>query len=279
MISVNKIITFLIVILFAEVYPQTALHQQLEYAKELFNQEKYFDAITELKRLQFFDKEKSFAYQSNMMIGESYKQGSKYDEAVKYFSLAEIYASKSDERFTAKVLNARTNILRRTTKQAERILSELLIDKFFADKQNQINYWLGWNYIFTDEWDKAYELFSKDDLDTTLANICKSVDDNLYSVAFAKYSSYLIPGLGQFYTGEYLSGILSLGWNILGGYLTINSFIEDRVFDGIMVGNFLWMRFYSGNIQNAEKFALQKNLDISNSALLYLQNIVGIKKP
>lgn len=279
MISVNKVITLLILILFAEVYPQTALHQQLEYAKELFNQEKYFDAITELKRLQFFDKEKLFAYQSSMMIGESYKQGTKYDEAVRYFSLAEIYASKSDERFAAKILNARTNILRRTTKQAERILSELLNDKFYEDKQNQINYWLGWNYIFADEWDKAYEIFYKDYLDTTLANICKSVNDNLYSVAFAKYSSYLIPGFGQFYTGEYLSGILSLGWNILGGYLTINSFIEDRVFDGIMVSNFLWMRFYSGNIQNAEKFALQKNLEISNSALLYLQNIGGIKKP
>ncbi len=98
----------------------------------------------------------------------------------------------------------------------------------------------------------------------------------MYSEKFAKYSSYVIPGFGQFYTGEYLSGALSLSWNILSGYLTINSFIEDRVFDGIMVGNFLWLRFYSGNSQNAEKFAVQKNLQISNSALKYLQfNFAG----
>jgi len=31
------------------------------------------------------------------------------------------------------------------------------------------------------------------------------------------------------------------------------------------------MRFYRGNFQNAEEFALQKNLEMSNKALNYLQ--------
>ncbi|HMN23803.1 MAG TPA: hypothetical protein PKE38_04840, partial [Ignavibacteriaceae bacterium] len=164
----------------------------------------------------------------------------------------------------------------RTTKQAERILNDLIEDPKFISKQNEIKFWIGWNYIFSDDWDKAYDVFSENNLDTTLADLCKSVDEEMYSEKFAKYSSYVIPGFGQFYTGEYLSGALSLSWNILSGYLTINSFIEDRVFDGIMVGNFLWLRFYSGNSQNAEKFAVQKNLQISNSALKYLQfNFAG----
>ncbi len=60
------------------------------------------------------------------------------------------------------------------------------------------------------------------------------------------------------------------------GFLTINALVEDRVFDGIVIGNFLWLRFYSGNIQNAEKFAEQKNLEISNKALFFLQfNYLG----
>ena len=100
-----------------------------------------------------------------------------------------------------------------------------------------------------------------------------------YSVNFAKIFSMIIPGAGQFYTGEYLSGFLSLGWNVLWGYLTIKSFIDDRVFDGIMIGSFLWFRFYNGNIYNAKKFAKEKNLIISNKALFYLQNGYEGEKP
>jgi hypothetical protein len=76
-----------------------------------------------------------------------------------------------------------------------------------------------------------------------------------------------------------LSGTLSLGWNILFGYLTINAIVEDRIFDALIIGNFLWLRFYSGNIQNAEKFAVQKNLQISNKALEYLENQYKGEKP
>lgn len=276
MIFVSKKISLLFILFIANVFPQNSLQQQFDYANNLFNQEKYYDAITELKRLQFFDTENIYSFQSNFLIGKSYKAGAKFDEAVKYFTLAEINAHSDNEHFDSKILNARANILRRTTKQAERILNDLIEDPKFLSKQNEIKYWIGWNYIFSDDWDKAYDVFSANNLDTTLADLCKSVDEDLYDKNFAMYSSYIIPGFGQFYTGEYLSGALSLSWNILFGYLKINSFMEDRVFDGIMIGNFLWLRFYSGNTQNAEKFAVQKNLQISNNALKYLQlNFAG----
>ena len=266
----NKI--FLLVVIFAaNLFSQNTLEQQFDYANQFLNQEKYYDAITELKRLQFFDKQNIYSFQSNLLIGKSYKAGAKFDEAVKYLTLAEINAKSDEEYFAAKTLNARTNILRRTNKQAERILNDLLIDPRFKSNEKEIKYWIGWNYIFSDDWEKAYEIFNENNLDTTLANLCKSVGDEMYSVDFAKYSSYIIPGFGQFYTGEYISGALSLGWNILFGYLTINAFVEDRIFDAIIIGNFLWLRFYSGNIQNAEKFAVKKNLEISNKALEYLQ--------
>jgi len=276
MTFVNKNILLLIITLTSSVFAQNTLQQQYEYANQLFNQEKYYDAVTEFKRLQYFDKENQFSFQSNLLIGKSYKAGTKYDESIKYFVLSEMDAASDEEYFAAKILNARTNILRRTTKQAERILNDLLNDQRFLSNKKEIKYWIGWNYIFSDDWVKAHEIFSENNLDTALASLCKSVDHEKYSVNFAKYSSYLIPGFGQFYTGEYISGALSLGWNILFGYLTINALIEDRIFDAIIIGNFLWLRFYSGNIQNAEKFAVQKNLKISNKALEYLQyNFLG----
>ncbi len=276
---VIKKITLLFLIFTALVLPQNSLHDQYDYAMELFKNEKYFDTITELKRLQFFDSENAFAFKSNLLIGKSYKAGGKFDEAAKYFTLAEINAKDDDEIFTSKIFNARTNILRRTSKQAERILNTLLDDPKFISRKNEINYWIGWNYIFSNEWDKAYQIFFEADLDTSLANLCYSVTEQMYSEKFAKYSSYIIPGFGQFYTGEYLSGTLSLGWNVLFGFFTINSFVEDRVFDGIIIGNLLWLRFYSGNTQNAEKFAVQKNLKISNKALEYLQSDFAGERP
>jgi hypothetical protein len=276
---VNKQILLFTLLLCISGFAQTTLQEQFNFANDLFNQEKYYDAITELKRLKYFDEEDKFGFQSNLLIGLSYKAGAKFDEAIKYFILAEMQYHNDEEYFISNILKAKTNILRRSNSQAERILNDLLDDSIYLSKKNEIKYWLGWNYIFIDEWQKAHETFAENDLDTALANLCKSVCDEMYSVDFAKYSSYIIPGFGQFYTGEYLSGLLSLSWNLLAGYLSVNAFIEDRVFDGIMVTNFLWMRFYSGNTQNAEKFAIQKNLQISNKALDYLQFKFSGKKP
>lgn len=271
---------FFISILFAAcAFSQSTLQLQYEYAEHLFKQEKYFDSITELKRLQFFDLEKEYLFESNYLIAQCYKAGGKFDEAVKYFTLAEISAGNDSDYFNSKIFIARANILRRTNLQAERILNELLNDARFTAKHKELNYWLGWSYIFSDDWEKAQSIFSSNNLDTVLAEICENTQKEMYSVGFAKYSSYIIPGLGQFYTEEYLSGLLSFGWNLLGGYLTINSLLEDRVFDGIIVGNFLWMRFYSGNTENAEKFAIKKNLDISNTTLNFLQHYFPGEKP
>ena len=54
MIFVNKKILLILTVIFVNMFGQNTLHQQFEYANQLYNQEKYFDAITELKRLQLF---------------------------------------------------------------------------------------------------------------------------------------------------------------------------------------------------------------------------------
>ena len=109
--------------------------------------------------------------------------------------------------------------------------------------------------------------------------LADSINAEFYNVTLSKVLSVFLPGAGQFYTGEYVSGLISLGWNVLWGYLTINAFLDDRIFDGIMIGSLLWWRFYTGNLQNAEKFALEKNLEITNNALRYLRNNYPGNKP
>ncbi len=262
-----------------EMFCQESLNEQYQYALNLFNEENYFDAITELKRLNFFDKEKIYAFDSNFLIGEAYKNGGKFPEALEYLTLAEINAQNDSSLFLSKIFQVRVNILRRTTDRALQLLDRINSNVKFKNQENEIKYWRGWTYIFADEWDKASEQFASIDVNHPLKILCDRVSADKYSIIKAKIFSYIIPGAGQFYTGHYFSGLLSLGWNVLWGYLTIKAFVDERIFDGFIIGNFLWLRFYNGNIQNAEKFAIEENLKIANNALYYLQYQYTGEKP
>ncbi|MBL1213240.1 MAG: hypothetical protein HND52_07785 [Ignavibacteriae bacterium] len=269
------------VLFFAElkISAQDILLSQKNYADSLFDESKYFDAITEYKRLLFFDETNQFEFDANFKIGMSYKLGAKYSNSIKYLRLAQRAAEANEETFKSKIEIVKVNILRKTFSAGKLLLNQIEKDERFTDRTDEINYWRGWLRMLSDDWEGASESFAAIDSLHPLKTLSDNVVDEKYSVTFAKVISYILPGSGQFYSGKYLSGLMSLGWNIFAGYLTVNSFLEDRVFDGIIIGNLLWLRFYNGNIQNAEKFALEKNINISNKALRYLKNNYEGKKP
>ena len=276
--SVSKI--FLILVMFAAPLPaQYNLETQMNKGKALYQKGEYFDAITEMKRLLFFDKDKRYTFEANEIIGECYKAGGKFTDAIIHFSQAEQSARSPEEVYNCRISIIKVNILRRSNQRASNLLDALEKDPRFKDKANEIKYWRGWNYIFSDKWDMASLQFAKISPDHPLQKLCDSIDSKQFSVIKAKLLSYFIPGAGQIYTGNYFSGLLSLGWNILWGYTTITAFQANRVFDGIIVGDLLWFRFYNGNNQNAEKLALERNTAISNGALHYLQNDFEGEKP
>lgn len=272
---------FLILIFFTarqEIFSQDVLANQFNYAKKLYNEGHYFDSITEFKRLIFFDSTSKYNFTANNYIGNAYKTGAKFSNAINYYTLAEINAKNYNDLFTAKINIIRVNILRRTTNRALQLLDSLNCDKRFSNKKKEIYYWKGWTYIFADDWQKASLAFAHTDSNETLQNLCKKVDKEKYSVVFAQIISHILPGAGQFYTGNYFSGLLSLAWSGLWGYLAVKAFIADRIFDGFAITSFLLFRFYNGNLQNAKNFAVEKNLKIVNKALKFLQyNYVGTK--
>jgi len=259
-------------------FAQLQLEKQLTFAESLFVQEKYFDAITEAKRLSFFDITSQYSFRVNSLIAESYRQGGKFSEAVHYFTKAEIAANNVKELFKTKIEIIKINILRRAFYLVDHQLDDMGKDARFAADSSSLQYWRGWNYLFHDDWEKAVETLGKIDSAATLKNICEEVQKKKYSVSFAKGLSVVLPGAGQIYTGNYVSGVLSLGWNVLLGYLTVQAFSADRAFDGMAIGTLLWLRFYNGNLSNAEKFAVEKNELIKNETLDYLQkNYQGLK--
>jgi len=255
------------------------LQKQFNLAKSLYDKEDYFDAITEFKRLLFFDKDSTYTFEANYKIGECYKEGAKFSKAILYFTYAEWSANNTNELYNSRISIVRTNILRRTTSNAVILLDSLQKDPRFYNKLNDINYWKGWAYIFADNWEQASEAFGKISKKQPLKKLCDKVISERYSVTAANILSVVLPGAGQIYTGNILSGMLSFGWNLLWGYITINSIVENRVLDGIFVGDLLWLRFYFGNLQNAKKFAIERNIEISNKALSYLQYKYQGEKP
>lgn len=259
-------------------FAQNVLSRQLDFANNLFEEGLFFDAVTEYKRLQYFDEEKIYEYDSNYKIALSYKHGAKFDEAINYFSKAVLSSRNEEEKFETTVQIIRTNILRKTTDRAFQLLNELEKSSNYSQKK-EINYWRGWTYMFADKWDSAAYYFNIVDYDHELKKLANGVKNDKYSVTFAKVISYILPGSGQFYTGNYLSGFMSLGWSALWGYLTVDAIIDERVFDAFAVGDLLFLRFYRGNIQNAEKFAVEKNIEIANKTLRYLQNNYKGTKP
>lgn len=260
-------------------FTQQIYENQYDFAKNLMNEKKYFDAITEFKRLIFFNRDSTNLFLYYSLIGDCYKAGAKFDESIYYYTLSEINSKTSGQIYDAQIKIIRSNILRRTTNRALSLLDSLAANKNYSDKIDEINYWRGWAFIFSDDWESASVEFAKVDSAKQLAEFCRLTNENLYSVTLAKTLSYFFPGLGQFYTGNYVSGLLSLGWNVLWGYTAIKAFSADRIFDGIMVSNFLWFRFYRGNFENAEKFAEEVNLLETNKALNWLQNEFNGTKP
>lgn len=237
---------------------QDDLLKQKEYADSIFNAQNYFDAIKEYKRLMFFDKQDNLSFYAYNQIAKCYKYGGKFEIASDYFSLALLKARNDKEIFDTKINLCRLNIIQRKTSNAKRILDQIENEERFSIYKDEIKYWRAWIFFFEWKCFEASKIF-KELRKKELYEICYSNKDKFYSIEKAKIFSMFLPGSGQFYTGNYLSGLGSFLWNIVSAYLTISAFNQDRIFDGVIISNFLWLRFYKGNLENAEKFALDKN--------------------
>ncbi|MCF8414157.1 MAG: hypothetical protein K9G44_12125 [Melioribacteraceae bacterium] len=271
-----KILLLYISLFSAPLLGQVTLQKQLELANNLFEDSLFFDAITEYKRLRYFDRAKEFDFISNFNIGLAYKAGAKLDDAARYFVSADLATSIKSEKYLAQTELVKVNILRKTTTTAFKLIDQM--ETSFPNKIDELKYWRGWAFMFDDNWEAASIQFSRIDTSHSLKLLSDRVQNDKYSVILAKGLSYIVPGAGQIYTGNYLSGVLSLAWNLATGYWTVSAITDNRVFDALMVGNLLFLRFYNGNVDNAEKFAIENNLKVSNEALLYLQKYYrGIK--
>ncbi len=192
--------SYLVIVIFitiaARIAAQDEFIKQCDFAKQLYADEEYYDAVTEFKRLLYFDEGKTYDYKANILIGKSYKYGGKFADAVKHFTLAEINAANSDELYYSRIESVRANILRKTTEQALDLINSLEDDERFSSRKDELNYWSGWAYIFADDWENAAFSFGMIDSQHELKLLAEKIENEKYSVSFAKFISMYHPRCG-----------------------------------------------------------------------------------
>lgn len=259
-------------------FPQHFLEEQYQYAHSLYNEKNYFDAVTEGKRLLFADTVGSYSHPGNMLIAHSYKAGGRFEDALAYFNLARKYSSGNRDDYIARLEAVKCLIILRSP-SALTLLRGLEKDHTSEyDPYGSPAYWRGWYWLFRGEPGFAHEEFAKTSAGNFLSEFCDSINNEKYSVNFGRSISYLMPGSGLVYSGEYYRAFMSLLWNALGIWLTADALNSGRTLDGVLLANFVWFRFYFGGISNAQKEITNKNNELINTAIQYLEtNYKGLK--
>ena len=274
----NKILTILLLFFGSAMSqtPDSLLVEQKNYADSLFEAGNFYQSITEYKRLKFFDSDNTYEYYTDYKIGIAYKHGGFFNLSLKFMNNALSSARTDDEKLSAQIEIVKTLVLNRKTDKALNYLDKMETENY---DEKLIDYWRGWAHLFAGNLNLSRNYFERSGKASEIIPLIASYADSLYSVSTAKTLSYILPGAGQFYTGEYFSGTMSFLWNALWIYVTANALIDGRIIEGLLVGDLLWLRFYRGNIQNAEKFANEKNVKLLNRLLENLQNNFKGEKP
>lgn len=245
--------------------------------KELYTRAEYFHAITELKRYLFFAPDSALHHEANLMIAAAYKKGGYYRLASPYFLNARNSAQNTHDEAAALIEHAKNEILKGSPATAQKILN--LASARSPERRDEIRYWNGIAGLFAGNLASAAAILDSLSPGDSLAALCRLGEADLVNPEVMKIISAFLPGLPQIYLGEYSSGLLSLFWCGLWGYTAATAFTADRIFDGIMTGNFLFFRFYNGNLENAELFGQNHNTRIKNSILSFYQNNYNGLKP
>lgn len=115
----------------------------------------------------------------------------------------------------------------------------------------------GWAYLEAKDFESAGREFEKAG-DDSLAAAAAGLKPRLKNPRTARWLS-LLPGLGETYAGRPLFGLWALLVNAGDTYLVVSNLLAARYVDAILAYNFLWQRFYTGSMANADKFANEWN--------------------
>jgi tetratricopeptide (TPR) repeat protein len=235
---------------------------------EAFYENGYFEeAITEYKRYIFFNPNGSETSVAYYKIGLVYQKLHDWVHATNAFRMAMYTAISDSSRYQAELALAVTYIASGNYSAAEITLLKLEMSTLPLHVRQRAAFLRALATMYAKKWKhtqkafKAYFLSNPDpDLQAEVDSLIQATNDFCYlSPESARQLSALIPGMGQIYAGDWGNGLNSLVLNGSMIYWMAYKIVNRYFGDAWTIYYFLFRRYYSGGIYNAERIAEEHN--------------------
>ncbi|MDP2423664.1 MAG: hypothetical protein U1C46_01915 [Bacteroidales bacterium] len=252
------------------------VEQTLSLANSLFEMQQYEAALKHYHRVAFFgdDKQQAYAFPA---IGQCYFEAAQYEKSIFYYELASNAAtcdSLASEYLFAKVL------------------CHFLLDNYDFALQDLYSFHRFESQYFSNRYHFYHAIISlkKNSPDTALVHFLNATYDSSQQQALvhafrkarlnrpnpktAMVLSILVPGLGQFYAGDYRNAANSFLLNSILFALSYSITLRNSLADALM-STIPWLqRYYMGGFTNAELIALARKNAKRNQLLLQAISIM-----
>ena len=250
-------------------------------ADSLFARGQYEKALSLYERVHFFDSSGAL-HQSYAKIASCYFYEKQYSNSADFYALALLNQNNPNEEKKYSLEKASALIKSGNFLIAREELLFLNDTTGIGDKYLLL---MGISYFGSEEEEKSKPYFmallkGKEKKQAQMELLFKRLKKiNKKNPAKATFMSRVIPGLGQFYAGDYQSGFNSMllngGLTLLGMYVGINIGWVDAL---LMVGPWL-QRYYTGGVNKTAQITIdQKNLKKSE-VFNQMMHVLGSENP
>lgn len=259
----KKIILIQLLILLLSCLCAQEIDKINKFADQLVQEEEYYRAITEYKRVNSYFPDNTNFTQNLSNIAKCYLLADHKLEAINSFKSVLKYDPVNEEAiFNIVATYSQISYFYESNNEIENYLN-----KFSGKNRDKLLLYSSLNYINLKKYDEAIEQLNA--IKSTQYTLKAEEFNNLLSdlplknkkKSTAVISGLLLPGSGYFYTYRYQTGFASLIVNSLLGYATYDCFKNDEKGLGILSGVF-FTSFYLGSIYGSIQVVDDYNREI-----------------
>lgn len=241
-------------------FPPTLLAENL--GDHFFNQAAYREAVTEYKRILFFE---DYENRGDILfsMANSYYHWNQPRKAEKILLDLSVHNNSEEVDIKAMALLARIHWDSYNYEAMRITLDKLSVELKPSNKQH-IQYIKAWSYVYQAEWDRGLRIIRDlrdPGLDLLVEELRGVYEVPQKSVALARLLSRFVPGWGQLYSGDYKNAVYSF---LLVGSIRASllwDIYQKAYFMAIVKYLFLYTRYSKGSIYNMESRIVRDNVD------------------
>jgi hypothetical protein len=256
----------------------------LTLADWLLEQRSYHDAVTEYKRFIFFNPEGANAAYAFYKMGLAYRSEHKWRDAVDALR-ASILATEDPKIADERRIALATTLIAGGSYSLARL--ELLKVSEMSLHPSSL-YFYGIASLYMSDWNEAREAFGQfysryahgqmTDRAEEIERVLASVETSYKSARSARFLSAIIPGLGQMYASDWRDGLNALVLNSMAIGFIANAIHRRDYRDAALISS-ISIRYYTGNIYNAEMDVRKYNESLDRESAMKILQMVRADEP